>query len=119
MIHAACGLLLLASVPADTLTLEQRPTRAYVERSRTVQTVDVDLAVTNGHAKEIRLDAIEVSVLDRAGRLQFRRFVDANGLRPGIDLIGERKVAPGATRLVFNPVARSSPTSSSRRSRST
>jgi peptidase M23-like protein len=105
MIHLA----LVIAAASGALTIEQRPANAYVERSRTAQTVDVDLAVTNGHAKEVRLDAIEVSVLDRAGRLQFRRFVDGNGLRPGIDVIGERKIAPGATRLVFNPVARFEP----------
>lgn len=96
--------LLAALGAADTarVVVTPRPERAYVE-TRVQQNLNFDFEVENRTADTLRLRSVEVSVFDRAGRLVLRKFIDGNGVQPGIGTVPERAWAGGATRLVFNP----------------
>ena len=48
--------------------------------------------------------AIEVSVLDHAGKLQVRKLVTDNGIKPSIELTDATKLEPGRSKLIFNPL---------------
>ncbi len=93
---------LLAALDTARIVVTPRPERAYVE-TRVQQNLNFDFQVENRTADTLRLRSVEVSVLDRAGRLVLRRFVDGNGVRPGIGTVPDRAWAGGATGLVFNP----------------
>jgi hypothetical protein len=109
MTFASSSLLLLllgapASEAASALAIEVRPDPVYVERAEASQLVNFDFVLTNRSAEPLTVGEITVSVLDRSGKLQARKFVNGNGARPSIDLVGGRTLEPGASQLVFNPL---------------
>lgn len=78
-------------------------TPVLIERMPDGQHLNFDLTVANGSEEAIDIDRIELSVFNRDGALVLRRFVDGNGVRPSIGIIGERRIAPGQRLNVFNP----------------
>jgi hypothetical protein len=109
---AVAGISLLAwsagaaSMPAvGQVTAEIRPGRPCIEENEAGQALNFDLLLENGTDATLTLAAIEVSVFDAAGRLELRRFVDANGTSPSIATVANRTLAPQQPTLVFNPFA--------------
>jgi hypothetical protein len=67
------------------------------------QRVNFDFILRNGSARPQRIDEVEVSIYDRAGKLVVRRFVDDNGSSPSVGTIPGRTLAPAGRTIVFNP----------------
>jgi hypothetical protein len=107
---ALCALLLAAPLaaaqstsPPRSLTVTVRPDRPWIERGGAEQRVNFDFIVANSGAAPVSLQAIEVSVYDRAGKLEARRLIDGNGVQPSIETVPRREFAPGSSTLLFNP----------------
>lgn len=81
-----------------------RPQPAYVELTTGAQLVNCDLVIENGTATDLRLDKIEVSVLDGKGALAWRKFLDGNGISPSITTIPNRDVGARQRVLLLNPL---------------
>jgi hypothetical protein len=97
------ALLLLAATEPAALSVRVSPERVWVEPGAHAQSVALDLIVNNGTAEPLDLDEIELSVVDRAGKLVLRRFIDGNGTRPSIRTADVAEIAAAGTALVFNP----------------
>lgn len=88
----------------EPLKVGVQPSPVYIELTTKGQAVNFDLIVENPGNMPWTLRAIEVSVMDRAGQPVFRQLVNDNGNSPGIELVNNREVAPGARLLIFNPL---------------
>lgn len=90
---------------ADTGSVQVRvlPDAVLIEQAAGEQRLNFDFILQNGTSSGLRLDEVEVSVLDRAGKLVVRRFVDDNGSSPSIGTIPGRSLQPGRRTIVFNP----------------
>jgi murein DD-endopeptidase MepM/ murein hydrolase activator NlpD len=94
------------ALPLDTGSVQLRllPDQPLIEQGPAgEQRINFDFILTNGTALDQRIDEVEVSVYDRAGKLVVRRFVDTNGSSPSVGTIPGRTIAPGARAIVFNP----------------
>src|SRR5687767_3706776 len=92
------------AAPADELRLVVLPEPAYLERSASGLLANWDLLVENAGPRAWTLTEVEVSAFDRGGALEWRRFVDGNGVSPGILTIPAREVRAHAELLVLNPL---------------
>ena len=110
-IYRALSLLFLATFALPTFSadsalevaLSLAPDPLFIERMSDAQHLNFDHLVENRSDVAINIDRIELSVMDRDGKLLLRRFVDGNGVRPSIEAFGERRIEVGKTRTVFNP----------------
>lgn len=100
------ALCLPAGVAANAVSEVQimsAPATIYLEQMPDAQHLNFDLVVDNGSEVALDIDRIELSVFDRDGALLLQRFVDSNGVRPSLDVLGDRSVAARTRRSVFNP----------------
>ncbi|GAB4092746.1 M23 family metallopeptidase [Flaviaesturariibacter terrae] len=100
---------LLSRPSSDSLTLRINPAPTYIERDARGQVLNVDLVVSNSTADSLELRSLLLRVRDASGRLVLQRFVDGNGLHPGIETVPDRRIAPGAEALYFSPFTRFDP----------
>jgi murein DD-endopeptidase MepM/ murein hydrolase activator NlpD len=96
-------LALLAATPAFAQNARILPQNPIVEPVETGQDINFDIVVKNDGAEPLELESLQVHYLDAAGKELWRRNVDGNGSAPNIELLGNRKIAPGEARLYFNP----------------
>lgn len=107
-----CSLVVLAVLPLPAaagsarLDVHSEPATIYLERVGNEQAVNFELRLGNRGTVPLDLDRIEVTALDAAGHVLLRRFVDGNGVRPSLEVLGPRQVSTGATLTVFNPFTR-------------
>lgn len=85
------------------VTLDVRPQPAWIAADANGQSLSVDLLVTNHTSEVLDLDEVHMAVMDAAGKLVLRRFLDGNGSRPSIRTADVGEIAAGATAMVFNP----------------
>jgi hypothetical protein len=98
------GLILAAATAASPeVMVSVRPDGPWLEPGRRGLQLNFDLVVENKGAEKLRIDDIQVDVLDDAGRLVSMRMVGTNGPAPSIETISHREVPPGDWVLVFNP----------------
>ncbi len=76
------------------------PDNIYIEKSAAGQILNCDFILENPTDKKWRIKHIEVSVLDAAGKLVTRKFLDESG---GIQTIPNRDIPAKASVLIFNP----------------
>lgn len=68
------------------------------------QYLNFDFSITNRTDDTLHVDAVTVSVRDRAGVLALRRSVDQSGFSPGVlTLQPDRVIPPRSVGIVFNP----------------
>ncbi len=79
------------------------PQQVYIERGEMSQYLNFDFLVENLTDRKLRLDTIQVSVLDQEGRLVLRRFVNQNGLSPSIYTIPKIDIEEKGSLFIFNP----------------
>lgn len=92
----------LADTP-DTNTVVITTTPVLIEHMPDGKHLNFDLIIANHDHEAIDIDRIELSVFDAGGALLLRRFVDGNGVRPSIGVIGGRRIEPEQRLNVFNP----------------
>lgn len=86
-------------------TLRAGPARILVEEWPERRDLNFELLVDNAGGPARELVAIELSAFDAHGRLQLRRLLDGNGVRPSIHTVPERALPAGGKLTVFNPFA--------------
>jgi hypothetical protein len=101
--HLGLAVQLASQVPApaavDSVSLGVAPAQVYIE-AHTSQQLDLDLLVVNDTPDTLNLEKLQLSVLDRQGRLVLRRFIRGPGMNA---MLPTRRFAPGATGMLFNP----------------
>ncbi len=78
----------LGSADEAPVTVEVRPAGVELAPAGPEQLLSVDFVLTSQSSEELTVGAIELSVLDRAGKLQLRSTVNSDGERPSIDVLG-------------------------------
>jgi Peptidase family M23 len=99
----AFALSLLSAASDAGVTVTVKPEHPMIERRGSTRYLNCDFLLQKRGGHALRLEEVQVSVLDRDGRLVLRRFISGNGTRPSIETVGKRDLEPGASRLVFNP----------------
>jgi murein DD-endopeptidase MepM/ murein hydrolase activator NlpD len=79
------------------------PARPLVEKDIYGYYLNFDIAIRNQTTHVLDLSSMEMSVLDVAGKLVTRKFLNRNGQSPGIEVLGNTLVKPGETISIFNP----------------
>jgi hypothetical protein len=85
----------------QSVTISFAPKTVLIERTATTQNLSLDFNIANGGQETLRITRIELSVYDRRGELQLRKFLTAGGLKHGDYEIA--KILPNASTFVFNP----------------
>ena len=100
-----CGVLLVGPYLAgDAVQVRVAPDPAYVERDVAGQYLNWDFRIANNTGDRIVLTRLEMSILDRTGRLVSRQFLSAEGaVRPAIETVPRREIEAGAESDLFNP----------------
>ena len=105
----ALALALAATGAAPPPALHLAPGIVRIEEWPQRRDVNFDILVDNAGGPARELAAIEVSAYDAQGRLQLRRLLDGNGVRPSIQTLPDRQLAAGGQLTVFNPFASFAP----------
>lgn len=79
------------------------PEPVYIERTALGQHLSFDLLLRNTSDYDLQIQQIEVAIFDSGGNLEQRKSVNTNGVRPGIETLGERTLAKHSQLCVFNP----------------
>jgi len=83
--------------------LRAAPPRPFVKCVGQQQLLNVDLELRNRTGVHCRLVAVEIDVYGDDGTLSLRRVIDEHGLRPPIETIPERELAPDGELCVVSP----------------
>ncbi len=94
-----------APPPPPVPTLRAGPETLRIEEWPARRDLNFELLVDNAGGPARELVAIELAAYDAQGRLQLRRLLDGNGVRPGIQTVPERSLPAGGSLTVFNPFA--------------
>lgn len=95
------NLSLFAANERQTAQVSVEPKTVLIEKTATGQLVSFDFLLENLGAEAIRVARIELSVFDKSGNLQLRKFLTADGLEHGdYDIV---QLAPKAKTFIFNP----------------
>lgn len=81
------------------------PAVVFLEKGVFQQSVNFEFRYHNTSKRSALLERILAKGFDKAGNCVFSLFVDSNAMAPSIDLIPQRRVEPGKTLEVFNPIA--------------
>jgi hypothetical protein len=100
------ALALSLSAGASGVALAQArilPATPYLEPTSAGSSANFDVLVTNDRAWPVEVSEIVVVTLDARGAAVLERRIDGNGFAPAIETVANRVLAPGETRLYFNP----------------
>lgn len=94
---------------AMNVSVRVSPQPSYIAADASRQELSLDLIVESREQEPLDLDEVQISVFDRAGKLELRKFIDGNGTRPSIRTADVPEIAPGGTMLIFNPFQQFAP----------
>ncbi len=80
------------------------PEPAYLERSESGLLANWDLLVENEGERRWTLSEIQVSAFDGKGALEWRKFLNGNGVSPSIQTIPVRELGAHGELLILNPL---------------
>jgi murein DD-endopeptidase MepM/ murein hydrolase activator NlpD len=105
LLFSLAGLAAAAATPLAVPTLHASPARVLVEEWPERRDLNFEILVDNAGGPAREVVAVDVEAYDAQGRLQLRRLIDGNGVRPGIRTVPERELPAQGTLTVFNPFA--------------
>jgi hypothetical protein len=79
------------------------PQVPLIEKDPFGRYLNFDMVLKNTISHAIDISAIELSVIDRKGKLVVRKSLNQNGQVPSIGLIGNTGMRPGESLNIFNP----------------
>jgi hypothetical protein len=88
---------------APPVVVRVAPEPAYIERTPSGQYLSCDFFLENHSLKPLEVTDIRAKVFSRDGTLLAWRKIDSNGSRPSVEVLGPRRIEPGATLTLFNP----------------
>ena len=92
-----------AAADAQTLQVTVVPAQPLLERTLYGQAMNCDFRIANRGTQALELRVVQLDVRDRSGALIAKLELNDNGIQPGITIVAERKLAPGAQLTLFNP----------------
>ncbi|HEY1905533.1 MAG TPA: hypothetical protein VGG91_05800 [Myxococcaceae bacterium] len=98
MVLGLCSACLLAAVSEAPVTIEVRPAEAMIESAADGLRLNVDFVLTSRATEELTVGAIELTVRDRAGKVELRAEVNSDGERPSIAVIGAHRLRAASPR---------------------
>jgi hypothetical protein len=93
----------VAAAAPQTLQVTVVPAQPLLERTLYGQAMNCDFRIANRGAQPIELRVVQLDVRDRGGALIAKLELNDNGIQPGITIVPNRKLAPGAQLTIFNP----------------
>jgi hypothetical protein len=93
----------MACVESSPIKVSAAPQEIYIEKDDFGQFINFDFIIENLSDQTLRLDRVELSVLDDKGKLVLRKRLDAGGTSPSILTIPNREIEAKQSALVFNP----------------
>lgn len=102
ILGALLGLSLYATANAADIEVAARPQQIHIAPGTHQQQLNFDLIVSNRSADDLIVQAIELAIHDRDGRLVRREFVDRHS-RLSPEVHPDRTIAAGSTAMIFNP----------------
>jgi len=94
---------LCASAETSRVKITAKPNQIWIERGSCGQYLNFDFVVENTTGETLNISLVEVSVFDRAEKLEVQRHLDGSGFSPNILLIPNREIASKQSVLIFNP----------------
>lgn len=92
-----------ASSGLSPVTISLWPAKPLIEHRGNQQLLNFDFLLENHGNKPLHLNRIQLSALDSAGRLEFRRELDENGRPSGMTTIENRELKASDRLGIFNP----------------
>jgi len=93
----------VAAAEPQTLQVTVVPAQPLLERTLYGQAMNCDFRIANRGTQALELRVVQLDVRDRSGALIAKLELNDNGIQPGITIVAERKLAPGAQLTLFNP----------------
>jgi hypothetical protein len=87
------------------ISVKYYPSSIFVERGIFQQSVNFELRCQNASERSAVIEKISAKGFDKREHCIFSLFVDSNAVSPSIEIIPERKLEPGKTLEIFNPIA--------------
>lgn len=103
MIHAASAAQSAESSNPTPLQVTVVPAQPLLERTLYGQAMNCDFRIANRGSQALELRVVQLVVRDQAGAVVAKLEVNDNGIQPGITIVANRKIAPGAQLTLFNP----------------
>src|SRR5688572_18719679 len=88
---------------ADSLQVTIVPAQPLLERTLYGQAMNCDFRIANRGSQPLELRVVQLVVRDPAGALVAQLELNDNGIQPGVTIVPNRKIAPGAQLTLFNP----------------
>ena len=89
--------------PAETLQVTVVPAQPLLERTLYGQAMNCDFRIANRGSQPLELRVVQLAVRDPGGAIVAQLELNDTGSQPGITIIANRRIAPGAQLTVFNP----------------
>ena len=83
----------------------QYPDVVFLEIGVSQQSVNFEFRCLNTSNRSALIESIRAKGLDEQGNCLFGLLVDSNAMAPSVEVIPQRKLEPGGTLEVFNPLA--------------
>jgi hypothetical protein len=93
----------VAAAAPQTLQVTVVPAQPLLERTLYGLAMNCDFRIANRGTQALELRVVQLDVRDRSGALIAKLELNDNGIQPGITIVPERKLAPGAQLTLFNP----------------
>ncbi len=103
MIHAASAAQPAESPKAGPLQVTVVPAQPLLERTLYGQAMNCDFRIANRGSEALELRVVQLVVRDQGGAVIAKLELNDNGIQPGITIVANRKIAPGAQLTLFNP----------------
>ena len=87
----------------DSVQVKVHPERPLIERSACCQLLNFDLELRSPGTDTLTITRIDLTVLNRDGRMVSRRHVSGNGMIPSIATLPNRRLVPGRATTIYNP----------------
>jgi hypothetical protein len=88
------------------IKLNHYPSIVFLERGIFQQSVNFELRCQNASEQSALIERISAKGLDEEDNCIFSLFVDSNAMSPSVEIVPQRKLEPGKTLEIFNPIAR-------------
>jgi len=87
------------------INVKYYPSNVFRERGIFQQSVNFELRCHNASSRSAVIEKISAEGFDGMDHCIFSLFVDSNAVSPSVEIVPERKLEPGKTLEIFNPIA--------------
>ncbi len=85
------------------IKISVNPAQVCIERSKHGQHLNFDFMLENTLEQKLRVQKIQMSVLDKQGQLVLRKFIDDDAMLPSVNTLGKTELEEKGLLYVLNP----------------